>query len=179
MARYTFFPTDNPHAYDRQDADVWLERTREFWKNILIEKIAHIEVPCRKAGESLLAAHVCQIIANDHGDLRGGEGFYDTFYIRDGAYQVMELEEAGLHNTARKAVKLYLDRQRPDGRFESQVGQLDAHGQAVVVLWQFCLSRRGYGKAKIPAHIYQPGSPNCNNYWLCGQHAIFPELFAM
>ena len=137
VARYTFFPSDNPKAYDKEDADVWLDRTREFWKDLLTKKTAHIEVPCRKASESLLAAHVCQAIANDHGDLRGGEGFYDEFYIRDGAYQVMELEEAGLHDTARKAVKLYLDRQRPDGRFESQPGQFDANGQAVWVLWQY------------------------------------------
>ena len=44
---------------------------------------ARIEVPCRKATEALLAAHVCQLIANDHGELQGGEGFYDNFYIRD------------------------------------------------------------------------------------------------
>ncbi len=137
VARYTFFPSDNPKAYDQEDADVWLERTREFWKNLLTEKTAHIETPCRKATEALLASHVCQLIANDHGDLRGGEGFYDCFWIRDGAYQLMELEEAGQHETARKAVRLYLDRQRPDGRFESQSGQFDANGQAVWVLWQF------------------------------------------
>jgi len=137
VARYTFFPSDSPQAYDQEDADLWLERTRDFWKDLLAERTAHVEVPCRKASESLLAAHVCQMIANDHGDLRGGEGFYDGFFIRDGAYQVMELEEAGLHDVARKAVRRYLDRQRPDGRFESQPGQLDANGQAVWVLWQF------------------------------------------
>ena len=48
-----------------------------------------IEVPCRKATEALKAAHVCQMIANDRGEVHGGEGFYDVFYIRDGAYQVM------------------------------------------------------------------------------------------
>jgi len=34
--------------------------------------------------------------------LHGGEGFYDEFYIRDGAYQMLELEEAGLIDAARK-----------------------------------------------------------------------------
>ena len=137
VARYTYFPIDNPKTYDTEDAEVWLERTRVFWTNILTERTAQIEVPCRKAREALLAAHVCQMIANDHGEVHGGEDFYDAFYIRDGAYQVMELEEAGLHDTALNAVKLYLDRQRPDGRFESQAGQFDANGQAVWVLWQY------------------------------------------
>ena len=94
--------------------------------------------PCWKATEALKAAHVCQLIASDHGDVHGGEGFYDQFYIRDGAYQVMELEEAGLWDAARaKPCSSTLDRQRPDGRFESQKGQFDANGQALWVLWQF------------------------------------------
>ena len=88
------------------------------------------------------AAHVCQMIANDHGEVHGGEGFYDEFYIRDGAYQVLELEEAGLADAAAKAVELYLVRQRQDGRFESQENQFDANGQAVWTLWQHYLMTR-------------------------------------
>jgi hypothetical protein len=94
-------------------------------------------VPCEKSTQALLAAHVCQLIANDHGELRGGEGFYDEFYIRDGAYQVMELEEAGLTDAAAKAIRHYLPTQLPDGRFETQKGQFDANGQAVWALWQY------------------------------------------
>ena len=65
-------------------------------------KATHIEVPCEKATQALRAAHVCQLIASDHGVLHGGEGFYDEFYIRDGAYQMLELEEAGMFSGARK-----------------------------------------------------------------------------
>ncbi|HUT23708.1 MAG TPA: hypothetical protein VM492_05150, partial [Sumerlaeia bacterium] len=90
-----------------------------------------------KATQALRAAHVCQLIANDLGVLHGGEGFYDNFYIRDGGYQIMELEEAGLWDSARKALEAYLAHQRPDGRFESQGGQFDANGQALWVLWQY------------------------------------------
>ena len=135
-ARYPFFPLDDPTTYDGQDAEQWLTRTQEYWQNA-VARTTEIKVPCRKASEAYLAAHVCQYIANDHGDLRGGEDFYDRFYIRDGAYQVMELEEAGLWDAAKKAVALYLPRQRPDGRFESQKGQFDANGQAIWVLWQY------------------------------------------
>ena len=98
---------------------------------------ARIEVPCQKATQALLAAHVCQLLASDHGVLHGGEGFYDEFYIRDGAYQMLEIEEAGLIDAARKTMAAYLRAQRPDGRFETQTNQFDANGQALWVLWQF------------------------------------------
>ncbi len=134
--RVPFSAVKDATVFADADPDMWLDRTAQYWKGALSEA-AHIEVPCRKATEALLAAHVCQLIANDHGDVHGGEGFYDEFYIRDGAYQVMELEEAGLWDAAKKAVALYLPRQRSDGRFESQKGQFDANGQAVWVLWQY------------------------------------------
>jgi hypothetical protein len=77
------------------------------------------------------------MLVSDHGVLHGGEGFYDEFYIRDGAYHVLELEEAGLFDAARKTMAAYLRAQRPDGRFETQPNQFDANGQALWVLWQF------------------------------------------
>jgi hypothetical protein len=123
-------------ALAEADHQVWLDQTIESWQK-LMAGAARIEVPERKATDALRAAHVCQLIANDHGVLKGGEGFYDEFYIRDGAYQVMELEEAGLWDAARKAIDHYLKCQRPDGRFESQKDQFDANGQAVWALWQY------------------------------------------
>ena len=127
------FPSTRPGPTIEEDAGTWLQRTVDYWQR-LIDGAAKIEVPCRKATEALLAAHVCQLIANDHGEVHGGEGFYDEFYIRDGAYQVMELEEAGFADAAAKAIERYLIRQRADGRFESQENQFDANGQAVWTL---------------------------------------------
>jgi cytidylate kinase len=123
-------------GFDKEDAGLWLGRTAASWRNLLA-KGARIQVPCEKAASALLAAHVCQLIANDRGELHAGEGFYDEFYIRDGAYQVMELEEAGLTDASRKALEFYLAAQRPDGRFETQKNQFDANGQAIWTLWQF------------------------------------------
>ena len=134
--RIPFAPVKDPKALAKEDAELWLERTVAYWEG-LMAGAARIDVPCQKATEALLAAHVCQLIANDHGQLRGGEGFYDEFYIRDGGYQIMELEEAGLWDAAAKAVAFYLKSQRPDGRFETQSNQFDANGQAVWVLWQY------------------------------------------
>ncbi|MCC6698537.1 MAG: hypothetical protein IT365_23140 [Candidatus Hydrogenedentes bacterium] len=122
--------------FSREKPEVWLKRTVQYWKSVMADA-ATVRVPCEKATQAYLAAHVCQLIASDHGELHGGEGFYDQFYIRDGAYQIMELEEAGLQNAARKAIASYLAHQREDGRFESQKNQFDANGQALWALWQY------------------------------------------
>jgi len=123
-------------AWSGEDPRVWLARTVQFWRDLLAQG-AQIQVPCPKATEALRAAHVLQLITNDHGDVHGGEGFYDEFYLRDGAYQVMQLEEAGMMEPARKAVDCFLRWQRPDGRFESQKTQWDANGQTIWTLWQY------------------------------------------
>ncbi len=134
--RIPFKSGGNSAAFGDADGRVWFERTVSYWRK-LMAKAACIEVPCTKATQALRAAHVCQMLVSDHGVLHGGEGFYDEFYIRDGAYQVLELEEAGLFDAARKTMAAYLRAQRPDGRFETQQNQFDANGQAVWALWQF------------------------------------------
>lgn len=118
------------------DPKVWLQRTTAFWKGLL-GKGTQIVVPCKKATDALRAAHVCQFIANDRGVVHGGEGFYDEFFLRDGAYQLLQLEEAGFDEAARKAVEPFLNFQKPDGHFESQENQLDGNGQALWALWQY------------------------------------------
>lgn len=139
FAAYPFSPLPQARAADlfrKENARAWLDRTVAFWKTKLAGA-ARIEVPEKKAAEALLAAHVCQLLAMDKGELHAGEGFYDVFYIRDGAYQVMALEEAGLAAEARRAMEPFLRNQLPDGRFETQKGQFDANGQAVWALWQY------------------------------------------
>ncbi|HIQ22473.1 MAG TPA: hypothetical protein EYH34_14715 [Planctomycetes bacterium] len=136
VVRIPFAPVQGGHGFEEADAGLWFDRTVAYWQGLMAQA-ARIEVPCRKATEALLAAHVCQLIANDHGQLQGGEGFYDQFFIRDGGYQIMELEEAGLWDAAAKAIDHYRRAQRRDGRFETQRGQLDANGQALWVLWQY------------------------------------------
>ena len=134
--RIPFKPIPGVASFDKEQPKLWLERTIKYWRG-LMSKATQIEVPCEKSTQALLAAHVCQLLASDHGVLHGGEGFYDQFYIRDGAYQVLELEEAGLLEAAGNTIAAYLRAQRPDGRFETQKGQFDANGQALWTLWQF------------------------------------------
>jgi hypothetical protein len=131
-----FSPLKEKPELSIEDAGLWLERTVQYWQGIMA-KAAQIKVPCKKATEALLASHMYQLISNDHGEVHPGEGFYDEFYIRDGAYQVMEFEEAGLKDAAQKAMESFLNHQRADGRFESQKNQFDANGQACWALWQY------------------------------------------
>jgi hypothetical protein len=131
-----FFPIKEKSDPSTEEAKLWLKRTAKYWQSVM-SRATRIRVPCDKATQALLASHVYQLIANDHGEVHPGEGFYDEFYIRDGAYQVMQLEEAGLTDVAQKAMESFLSHQRPDGRFESQRDQFDANGQACWALWQF------------------------------------------
>jgi hypothetical protein len=131
-----FFPLKTESDASVEDAKLWLGRTVEYWKGVK-SKAARIQVPSDKATEAFLASLVYQLITSDHGEVHPGEGFYDEFYIRDGAYQVMQLEEAGLMDVSRTAMESFLTHQRPDGRFESQKNQFDANGQACWALWQF------------------------------------------
>jgi len=136
VVRIPFSAVEAASDFASEDAALWLDRTVQYWRGVMAQS-ARIEVPCEKATHAYLASHVCQLIASDHGELHPGEGFYDEFYIRDAAYQLMEVEEAGLSATARQAVTSFLSRQQSDGRFESQKGQLDANGQACWALWQY------------------------------------------
>jgi hypothetical protein len=134
--RILFAPGPQAETWDKEDPKLWLARTVEYWQGVM-DRAAKIEVPCRKATDALKAAHVCQLIASDHGSIHGGEGFYDEFYVRDGAYQIMEMEEAGLLDVAQKAIEPFLPTQKPDGHFESQDNELDGNGQTPWALWQY------------------------------------------
>jgi hypothetical protein len=134
--RIPFAISADAKAWSREDPKVWLDRTVEYWRGVLA-KAAKIEVPCRKATDALKAAHVCQLIASDHGVIKGGEGFYDKFYIRDGAYQILEMEEAGFDDFTREAIEEFLRLQKPDGQMDAEEGELDANGQAPWALWQY------------------------------------------
>jgi hypothetical protein len=135
-------------------AQLWYRRTASFWTQLL-SGAAQVETPDTRANDALRASHVYQFINNDHGVVQGGEGFYDVFYIRDGAYEVQQFEEAGLLDAARRSMEAFLEAQRSDGRFESQQGQLDANGQALWALWQFykITGDRPWLEATFPAMV--------------------------
>ena len=67
-------PARRPDAWSKEDPKLWLERTVEYWRGVMAGA-AKIEVPCRKATDALRAAHVCQLIASDHGVASRRRGF--------------------------------------------------------------------------------------------------------
>jgi hypothetical protein len=120
----------------RLDFDAWKGRTADFWEGLLARG-ARLEVPEEKALDSYLASLVYQFIGRDKGELHAGEGFYDELYLRDGAYQAISLAQAGYLDEARESLEFFLRRQRENGQFLSQEGQLDANGYAVWALVEY------------------------------------------
>ena len=120
----------------RVDFGRWEERTADFWEGLLARG-ARLYVPEEKVLDSYLASLVYQFIGRDEAQLRAGEGFYDQFYLRDGAYQAVSLAQAGFLDEARQSLEFFAGTQRPDGLFETQKGQLDANGYAVWALTEF------------------------------------------
>jgi len=105
-------------------------RVASFWRRLLGQG-AVLEVPEAKVLETYRASLVYLFIGRDQGEVRGGEGFYDETYLRDGIYQVTALAQAGFLEEARLSMELMMRFQRPDGRFESQKDQFDANGYAM------------------------------------------------
>ncbi len=136
VVRIPWAPVKDASSFADECPKLWLSRTVQYWRSIMAEATG-IQVPCQKTTHAYLTANVYQLINADRGELHPGEGFYDHFYIRDGAYFVLQLEEAGLMDAARRAMASFLSHQRSDGRFSSTRIQFDANGQAPWALWQF------------------------------------------
>jgi len=124
--------------FEDEDADLWRERTIEYWRG-LIAKGAKFEVPCEKTMQALRSSHVYQFIVLDGGLVKGGEGLYDAFWMRDGAYQILQFEEAGYLETAKRALEDYFKYQdeKKGGLFWAQHDQFDGNGQAPWAFWQY------------------------------------------
>lgn len=106
------------------------QRTKEFWMELL-RKGAIIGVPEEKPSLTYSASLIYNFIGRDGTVIKPGEGFYDNFYLRDGAFQVHALDLAGFPAEARESLAHFLRFQKPDGQFISQRGELDGNGQAL------------------------------------------------
>ncbi|HIE52491.1 MAG TPA: hypothetical protein EYP85_12095 [Armatimonadetes bacterium] len=113
-----------------------LARTVEFWEGLLARG-ARFDLPEPKAAQTFKASLIYNFIGRDRGVVKAGEGFYDALFLRDGAYQVYALEVAGFLPEARESLEAFLRAQKENGQFETQKGQLDAHGYALWALWQY------------------------------------------
>jgi hypothetical protein len=111
-----------------------LRRTKEFWRDLL-RRGAIVGVPEEKPSLTYYASLIYTFIGRDGTVIKPGEGFYDEFYLRDGAYQTHALDLAGFASEAKESLAHFLKYQRPDGQFVSQEGELDGNGQALWALW--------------------------------------------
>jgi len=124
--------------FARLDFAEWRRKTTDFWESLL-GRGARLDVPEEKVLQSYLASLVYQFIGRDKGELHAGEGFYDEMYLRDGAYQAVSLAQAGYLDEARQSLEFFPGRQKENGQFLSQAGQLDANGYAVWALVEYGL----------------------------------------
>lgn len=118
----------------------------------LLARGMRLEVPEAKPLATWRASILFQFLARDGALIKPGEGFYDQFYARDAAFQIWSLELAGYLDETRESAEEFLRCQKPDGRFESQGGQLDANGQTLWALWErYRLSRDREWLARVYA----------------------------
>jgi len=116
------------------DPLAWREQCVRFWERTLARG-ARFSFPEAKAEETLYASLVYQLIGNDGGIVKAGEGFYDGFFLRDGSYQIWSYHMAGYAGEARRAMEHLRTYQRPDGQFVSQEPELDGNGQGLWAIW--------------------------------------------
>jgi hypothetical protein len=137
VVRIPQYPIGGNPTFEDADPRVWLNRTIEYWEE-KIKEAAVIEVPCDKATQALKASHVHQLFNSDHGIVHGGEGVYDCFWLRDCAYALMQLGEAGLNKNARMTADAFLNyaHESIGGRFDS-TDELDGNGQGPWAIWQY------------------------------------------
>jgi len=112
-------------------------RTKLFWQDLL-KKGATIGVPEEKPSLTYYASLIYNFIGRDGTVIKPGEGFYDNFYLRDGAFQTHALDLAGFHSEAKESLAHFLKYQKADGQFISQQGELDGNGQALWALYAHC-----------------------------------------
>lgn len=127
--------------FDAEDPDLWLRRTMEYWQGVR-DKAPRIEVPDKKATDAFWAALAYQLISNDRGKYRPGEGFWDNYWIRDATYTEMQYEEVGMWDVVKKGFDYMFEWQQDDGRFDcaydgQQSPQYDGNGQAIWSFWQY------------------------------------------
>ncbi len=152
---YRGLPGDRPllqQADGQFDGDA-LGCSLRYWRHLLGTESGRVLIPDPKARDTYFASLAYTFIGRDDGSVHPGEGFYDGYFLRDGAYQAWALELAGYLDEARPSVLETLGYQKPDGQFESQGGELDGNGQALWNLWRhYQYTRdRGYLQQAYPA----------------------------
>lgn len=114
------------------------DAARKEWREVLDRKAIRITLPERDAQEAFYASLAYMLILKDGDALIPGSFAYNAFWTRDAAYLIDACLRAGLIETARKAVELWVGFQRDSGQFPSMgpggPNEWDGQGQA---MWAF------------------------------------------
>jgi hypothetical protein len=142
-------------ALARLDYDEEKRKIARLWDS-LFDRAATFETPDVKLADMAEASIANLFIGCDvQGKWlvpRVNELQYDGFYYRDGAWMIRAFDLTGYPDQAKRCLDYFLYKQRPDGLFQSQKGQLDGWGQALWALGQHAriTGDRGYEKRLMP-----------------------------
>ncbi|NLH49717.1 MAG: hypothetical protein GX444_14120 [Myxococcales bacterium] len=92
------------------------------------------------------------LLVDDGDAITPGIMTYHHYWFRDAAYLVTALDRLGLHESAKRKLLDYPQKQQPDGFFLSQPGEWDSAGQAI---WTLVEHARLTGDREYLIRIYE------------------------
>jgi hypothetical protein len=145
-------------AIKEADYEKHLEKTINFWEDILNNKATKLYVPEDKVLNTYKANIIfsligCLDIVDEHYFYHANATCYDAFWMRDCALNLRGLDIAGFNDIVEKAVLIYLDWQDEEGQFVGpRPEEWDGHGQAMWALGHHYLLTRdeNYAKKVLP-----------------------------
>jgi hypothetical protein len=129
-------------AIQGADYGTYLAKTARFWHKTLDQAGTRIQIPGPGVESKVLDTYKANLafslllvnIVDGHYFWRGNPTIYDHYYIRDAAFDIDGLLDAGVTDVARHLALAMLSWQKRNGLFISQSTELDGNGQA---LWTF------------------------------------------
>ncbi|WP_345470751.1 NEW3 domain-containing protein [Actinoallomurus oryzae] len=124
------------------DYDTYLTDTANFWHRTLDKADTRIDVPGTGVESKVLDTYKANLAfslllfdnVDGHYFWDANPTVYDGYWLRDTAFDMDGMLDAGFPEIVRGVTLAMLDYQTDDGQFNSQAGQVDATGQA---LWAF------------------------------------------
>lgn len=135
-------------AIEEANYENHLEKTINFWEDILNNKATIIHVPEDKVVNTYKANIIfsligCLDIVDGHYFYHANATCYDAFWMRDCALNLRGLDMAGFKEIAEKVVLIYLDWQDEEGQFVGpRPEEWDGHGQVMWALGHHYLMSR-------------------------------------
>jgi hypothetical protein len=129
-------------AIQGAEYDTYLAKSSRFWHKKLDRAGTRIQIPGPGVESKVLDTYKANLafslllvnIVDGHYFWRGNPTIYDRYWLRDDAFDIDGLLDAGFTAMARHLALAMLPWQKKNGQFASQRTELDGNGQA---LWTF------------------------------------------